>query len=502
MGDFLSQAINALPSVASSPLALIGYIVAVVAYVVVAYRVVRNRNLLAHLRSLPTKDRIIALQMEMRGAVFAEGLSPEEWIALRTRQYIFIVILITIALLASILLLVFVQMWGRISIDVGLAELRSDFRATRGIFLPSEARAAESSWDAAAMEQGKPDRDWLINYSFHKDGDRIEILPNFPYLDFQKAGNPAPGLISAGHEGTFTWKFPILAVNVANNTRKTLVLSKAHFVISNLKRDLTPILVAGGADSYGTLRIANEGWSPAHHAVLTVALSADKDCRKAQYSKFSEPMLIGDIDGVKKLDLIDDSVQSAGGGRFQLPRNLEIAGIVNNIMAKAKPDLFGVYPAACVSGKVNYVDQNGASQEFAFITLIYLRETPPFAHIPNSCTYNVYLNTSREASDVWVDLAQEIKPGAADRFSLRVGVDQSAEFDSHVSGGGSFNTMVGGHSLQDCRSSNRRSVGRQRCYLLQLTFPSWRFDQGRRVSELNLKLPSREGADRSSEPLI
>ena len=86
--------------------------------------------------------------------------------------------------------------------------------------------------------RGKPDRDWLINYSFHKDGNRIEILPNFPYLDFQKAGKPAPGLISAGRNGTFTWKFPILAVKVANNTRNDLVLSKAHFVISSLKRDL------------------------------------------------------------------------------------------------------------------------------------------------------------------------------------------------------------------------------------------------------------------------
>ena len=152
MGDFLSQALSALPSVASSPLALVGYIVAVVAYVVVAYRVVRNRNLLVHLKSLPTKDRIIALQMEMRGAVLAEGLSPEKWIVLRTRQYIFIVILITIALLASICLLVLVHMWGRVSVDVGLAELRSDLRATIGIFLPSEARAAESSWDAASME--------------------------------------------------------------------------------------------------------------------------------------------------------------------------------------------------------------------------------------------------------------------------------------------------------------------------------------------------------------
>ena len=167
-------------------------------------------------------------------------------------------------------------------------------------------------------------------------------------------------------------------------------------------------------------------------------------------------MPIGDIDGVRRLDLIDDLTQSVGSGLFRLPKNLEIAGIVSNIMAKANTDFRG-YPAACVSGKVNYVDQNGASQEYAFITLIYLRTTPPLARLPNSCTYNVYVDTSTEVSDVWVDLAQEIKPGTADRFSLLVGVDQSAEFDSHVwiSGSGWFDTMVRGHPLQDCRSPNR-----------------------------------------------
>jgi hypothetical protein len=271
--------------------------------------------------------------MEMRGAVLAKGLSPEEWISLRTRQYLFFIVLITIGLLASICLLVLIQLRGRVDIDIAITQLETAVRATTGALLPSEALAASPSRDTAS-DREKDDRVWRISYSPQQAGDRTEVVPTLPYLDFQKLLKPAPGLISAGREGTFTWKFPELPVTVVNNTSSDVVLTKAHFVISNLKRDLRPILVAGSADSYGKLRIANEGWSPARHAVLTNETVS--------------------LDLIHELLKPSEFLNLGGFGRIGIPRNSEIAKVVSDIEANADKEFHG-FPAACVSGKVNYL---------------------------------------------------------------------------------------------------------------------------------------------------
>jgi hypothetical protein len=88
---FLQHALEAIPLAATSPYALAAYLVTIVAWVAIAFRVARNRELLRHIESLPQKDRLAAIQTELGGGVHVPGgISPEDWLRGRTMRYYFV----------------------------------------------------------------------------------------------------------------------------------------------------------------------------------------------------------------------------------------------------------------------------------------------------------------------------------------------------------------------------------------------------------------------------
>jgi hypothetical protein len=88
--EFIKDILRALPNVASSPFAFVGYVIAIIAWTVIALRVQRNKNLLTNLKSLPSKDRLSALRDEMGTVSLKEGLSPEQYIKAKIHQYYFL----------------------------------------------------------------------------------------------------------------------------------------------------------------------------------------------------------------------------------------------------------------------------------------------------------------------------------------------------------------------------------------------------------------------------
>jgi hypothetical protein len=99
---FLQQMIDALPLVATSWPALVGYVGLIVAFVAVSSKVTRNRNVLAKLESLPNKDRARALEMEMGAAYLASGLSPEQWLQQQRQRFYFLGFLALCVLVAGL----------------------------------------------------------------------------------------------------------------------------------------------------------------------------------------------------------------------------------------------------------------------------------------------------------------------------------------------------------------------------------------------------------------
>lgn len=106
--EFLNSAIKALPTVASSPLALIAFLSLVAAWLIIGIRVQRNKNLLKNLEKVPPNDRLQALRDEMGRVRIKSGLTPEQYLRSRIHLYwliafvtLCLVILLILALAAS-----------------------------------------------------------------------------------------------------------------------------------------------------------------------------------------------------------------------------------------------------------------------------------------------------------------------------------------------------------------------------------------------------------------
>ncbi|WP_029874787.1 hypothetical protein [Rhizobium leguminosarum] len=87
--EFLISALQAIPQAATSPYAFIAYLVAVLAWVAITYRVKRNETLLANIDKLPAEDRRLALEAEMGAAAVHGGISPEDWLKQKRQSYYF-----------------------------------------------------------------------------------------------------------------------------------------------------------------------------------------------------------------------------------------------------------------------------------------------------------------------------------------------------------------------------------------------------------------------------
>lgn len=89
MEEFLKSAFSALPSVASSPLAFLGYIIVTAAWVVIALKVKRNKNVLEHIKDFKADDRAQVLRDEMGIVPLKEGLTAEQYLRSRIHRYYF-----------------------------------------------------------------------------------------------------------------------------------------------------------------------------------------------------------------------------------------------------------------------------------------------------------------------------------------------------------------------------------------------------------------------------
>ena len=81
--------LSALPDAVTSPYALIAYVLLVVANTVIAWKVKRNKNLLASIEKFPPEQRRDILVTEM-GEPLPPNISAEQWLKHRTRQYYFL----------------------------------------------------------------------------------------------------------------------------------------------------------------------------------------------------------------------------------------------------------------------------------------------------------------------------------------------------------------------------------------------------------------------------
>jgi hypothetical protein len=103
--EFIRTALAALPAAATSGKALAAYAIAIAAWVIISFRVSRNRNLLKNLEKLPERDRLKALTIEMGSVPLKEGASAEQFLRARIHSYYFWAFLILCAVAVLIFLI-------------------------------------------------------------------------------------------------------------------------------------------------------------------------------------------------------------------------------------------------------------------------------------------------------------------------------------------------------------------------------------------------------------
>lgn len=94
--DFIDGALKALPGAVTHPFALISYLIVVLTWAVLAFRIQRFSKLMEHIESLPERERARALRNEMGVPNSEKGITGEQWLAQKRITYFFL------ALIASI----------------------------------------------------------------------------------------------------------------------------------------------------------------------------------------------------------------------------------------------------------------------------------------------------------------------------------------------------------------------------------------------------------------
>lgn len=112
-----SEQLDALVIAAQSGKALVGYIIVVVIWGYIAYRTVRNKNLLDKLQKFPEKDRKSVWVKELGMPAIKGSLTPEQWLRSRLHNYYFLGFLALLVLVA-VLFVVYLDKKNTSSADV------------------------------------------------------------------------------------------------------------------------------------------------------------------------------------------------------------------------------------------------------------------------------------------------------------------------------------------------------------------------------------------------
>jgi len=188
-----------------------------VGWVVIALKVKRNAQVLAHIDKLPSKDRLAALQLEM-GAVNIKGnMTPEQWIRARVHSYLFFGF--AILCLAGVVVLVVASVRKEGIPDVDITPYNQPQHSQEGgNSTPSGppietsqapqravARASfrkegsdslvDNQFDSSSGRfNGFGTPEFTLTYDYDRAGDTINITPTLPYFSLLSRGGPISGI--------------------------------------------------------------------------------------------------------------------------------------------------------------------------------------------------------------------------------------------------------------------------------------------------------------------
>jgi hypothetical protein len=437
MVEFIRSALQALPSVATSPLALVAYLLVVAAWLIIALRVKRNKQLLKHLKDLPAKDRLQALRDEMGTIPLKEGFTPEQYLRSRRHLYYFV----GFGMVCLLILIIFVvsailakEKEGTAAVDITLfqeepnsdqGQTKSEVRAKEETGTKIEAKPSDKirvgvtshlRKDAQNHSSKRPFKLNEVKYTYERVGDKVVIKPVVPYLSILRSGGPIDG-----SESLFRKVYPKLSIKVVNNTKETIYLTEVAVNIRSSTTDKEPV-IGVGSEGWDDLRIYNEGWGNLINPKLTFGTTDANSCKKLDPR--SRPLKHS-----INLKTFSDSVDISMKPYVYVPPREERKG--NWVTIRLYPNTH-----ACIYGKIEYTTEDSSERTVAFKTTLWVGEkgeVPRFgvtmgasAEYKLSLEVGLPVKAEEPGYTKRIPISHYIKPSDVDHFTILVVTDKSA----------------------------------------------------------------------------
>lgn len=295
-----------------------------------------------------------------------------------------------------------------------------------------------------------------LTYTSRASREALAISPSMRYQEAAASGLPIDPV--EHYWNPFRCQFPALDVVLVNNSVKTLVLVEAVVEVAISKPDFSPLIVIPSNTWGMKLQIKNEGWGKISNAKLRCNLlptqangyMPDPPIHHIEIGEeFSHSFEIGDFAESAEVDL-RDTLRDLGvdiDAINKAPKRSQMIYAMNAMQRgedtrHAKhmgrfPDMendkaWSPFPDGyvVVAGLLEFdaADADGEESHYSLpirarVFMFDVRLDQP---IPPSYQYSAELEHTGVDYEVPVKLSQTLKPGEADRFTIRLACTQSA----------------------------------------------------------------------------
>jgi hypothetical protein len=299
-------------------------------------------------------------------------------------------------------------------------------------------------------------RDTVLSYSLHRSDGEIHIEPSMPYLSTFLNGGPIEPI--AYNWVPFQWDFPNLDFKLVNNSKRTLFFTEAIFHVVESRLDRLPVLVVEPDTYRGNalhLSVSNQGWGEVHDLIVKfnlIPLGSERR-QEADFSgPYSHEVNVGTF--LESINIsIADAFRAAGanldglaslkvvsmtyGGNMSEVTMLDKEGkevtITGDAFVSRRSACFGPFQkgGALVVGELGFdaLTNDGSTEHkrVKFTTVVWLFDEP-LEGAPAPPTYQYATKFAVDCRDYErrVSISHVIKPGDADRFNIKIGMDKSS----------------------------------------------------------------------------
>jgi hypothetical protein len=377
---------------ASSPYAVVAYLATVVSWVVVVFRVSRNKNLLAKIEAVPAKERARVLQAEM-GEPVPPDLTPEQWLRAKRHKYWFIGGIVLVLCLTLVSALAVSVVW----FDKG--SLDADIAGTPN-FPPSERPGLHGMLGTLS---GLPDKTYRVSestFSTRSEEGVLVVRAENPYYDLLRHGGDLGDLLSVEPA------FPELSVLLSNNTDKARFVTAVRVHVRASEIDPTPIPYVEGYQM--AIGVRNQGYGPLQDVVIEFRVG----------SRYSNVL-------PREIPATLRKWQSR-----QLGTVSESSGVVIEGEWSEQLDRFATeHQLQDVPFEVRIAYKNRDSETVTGRAFIWVPiSISPGAPSHPTAYYPIVLDAGREGYTVESALSHVLAPGETDHLALEVVSDKSARF--------------------------------------------------------------------------